>query len=342
LWSYHTSYHLAMASSEAFVTLATNDSYSLGALVLGHSLREAGTTRQLAILVTPGVSNPMKETLKTVFDLVHEVDVINSNDERILAAMKRPELGVTLTKIHCWTLTQYTKCVMMDADILVLKNIDDLFEREELSAVPDIGWPDIFNSGVFVFKPSQATFAALVELAAREGSFDGGDQGLLNSYFSDWRTSDISRHLSFIYNMCLSAVYSYPPAYKRFGQNVRVIHFLGSLKPWMYGYDVQTNTVSAPSGHQSLQQLDHVQKWWQIFTTKVQPQLSAECAGIAGSLARLSISSSSSGASASGGAAAPDPLVQKAEWEHGQIDYMGRDSFDNIQKKLDESINGKH
>lgn len=27
-------------------------------------------------------------------------------------------------------------------------------------------------------------------------------------------------------------------------------------------------------------------------------------------------------------------------WEHGQIDYMGRDSFENIQKKLDEIING--
>jgi len=328
-----------MASTEAFVTLATNDSYSLGALVLAHSLRQVGTTRQLAILIGPGVSKAMKESLGRVFDLVHEVDVINSNDERILTAMKRPELGITLTKIHCWRLTQYTKCVMMDADCLVVKNIDDLFEREELSAVPDIGWPDIFNSGVFVFKPSDATFAALVQLAASEGSFDGGDQGLLNTYFSDWRTSDISKHLSFVYNMCLSAVYSYPPAYKRFGENVRVIHFLGSLKPWMYGYDAQTNTVSAPSGYQSLQQLDHVKKWWEVFTTKVQPQLSEECAGIAGSLARLTIS----GTSAAGAAApAPDPLAHKNEWERGEIDYMGRDSFDNIQKKLDESINGKH
>lgn len=25
-------------------------------------------------------------------------------------------------------------------------------------------------------------------------------------------------------------------------------------------------------------------------------------------------------------------------WQQGQIDYLGADSFDNIQKKLDESI----
>ena len=64
----------------------------------------------------------------------------------------------------------------MDADTLVVSNIDELFEREELSATSDIGWPDCFNSGVFVFKPSVETFQGLVKMAETEGSFDGGDQ----------------------------------------------------------------------------------------------------------------------------------------------------------------------
>ena len=55
----------------------------------------------------------------------------------------------------------------------VMTNCDELFEREELSAAPDIGWPDCFNSGVFVFSPSRDTFSALVQLAAETGSFDG-------------------------------------------------------------------------------------------------------------------------------------------------------------------------
>ena len=129
--------------------------------------------------------------------------------------MKRPELGVTLSKIHCWRLTQYNKCVFLDADTLILQNVDELFSKEELSAVPDIGWPDCFNSGVFVFSPSEDTFRALLKLAIDSGSFDGGDQGLLNTYFSDWRTKDVSRILSFIYNMSSIGVYSYPPAYKK-------------------------------------------------------------------------------------------------------------------------------
>ena len=43
----------------------------------------------------------------------------------------------------------------------------------ELSAAPDVGWPDCFNSGVFVFVPSAGTYQALLDFAATVGSFDG-------------------------------------------------------------------------------------------------------------------------------------------------------------------------
>lgn len=85
----------------------------------------------------------------------------------------RPELGCTFTKLRAWTLEQYTKCVFLDADTMVLQNVDDLFEREELSAAPDVGWPDCFNSGVFVFIPNHNTYSKLIEFAKKIGSFDG-------------------------------------------------------------------------------------------------------------------------------------------------------------------------
>ncbi|XP_074595142.1 glycogenin 1 isoform X2 [Brevipalpus obovatus] len=264
-------------SNEAFVTLATNDNYCLGALVLANSLRNVETKRQLVILITPSVTKDMRGCLSKVYDLVKEVDVMHSNEHKILEVMKRPELGVTLTKLHCWRLTQYTKCVFMDADTLPLKNIDELFEREELSAACDIGWPDCFNTGVFVYKPNETTFADLCRLAVESGSFDGGDQGLLNTYFTNWGT-DITKHLSFIYNMSSVAVYSYPAAYAKFGDSVKVVHFLGSLKPWMYGYNTSTKTVVSPSHASHSQQLEHVQKWWDVFIHQVKPELTPDCA----------------------------------------------------------------
>ena len=55
----------------------------------------------------------------------------------------------------------------------VLQNIDDLFEREEFSAAHDAGWPDCFNSGVFVYRPSDKTYESLLQFALSQGSFDG-------------------------------------------------------------------------------------------------------------------------------------------------------------------------
>jgi glycogenin glucosyltransferase len=43
--------------------------------------------------------------------------------------------------------------------------------------------------------------------------FSGGDQGLLNSFYSDWSTKDIAKHLPFIYNVVSQAFYSYLPAF---------------------------------------------------------------------------------------------------------------------------------
>lgn len=54
-----------------------------------------------------------------MFSTVQEVNVLDSKDEANLALLARPELGITFTKLHCWRLTQYEKCVFVDADALV-------------------------------------------------------------------------------------------------------------------------------------------------------------------------------------------------------------------------------
>ncbi len=128
------------------------------------------------MLILPEVCNWLcifSEHLESVYTAVSVVDLFDSADATNLALIGRPDLGVTFTKLHCWRLTQYAKCVFLDADTLVLSNSDELFEREELSAAPDIGWPDIFNSGVFVFRPSEETYRAICEHALTVGSFDG-------------------------------------------------------------------------------------------------------------------------------------------------------------------------
>lgn len=308
-----------------------------------------------------------------------KINELTSGNTEILNLIQRPELSVTISKIHAWKLTEYTKCVFLDADCLVIKPIDELFEKEELSAVCDLGWPDCFNrlvervwticlehwrtewchtilcvqrwiqfsvhkhpfvgylifiylnlytqSLIHCFSPTCLYIALVVSFELANGlamilirhflsslseqvfsysnqvstrsmaywiwlkqrirlmevcspaviivrielnlilfysSLWSGDQGLLNVYFSDWLDSDISKRLSFIYNMHSSTAYTYVPAFKKFGERVKIVHFLGAIKPWMYSYDKTSGEIT--SRFLAQHNLSHVTAWWNIFT----------------------------------------------------------------------------
>jgi len=319
-----------MSTDESFVTLATNDSYALGALVLANSLKEVGTTKQLAILITTGVTEPLRQQLNSVFNSVTYVDALDSGDAENLQLLTRPDLGVTFTKLHCWRLTQYNKCVFLDADTLVVQNIDDLFEREELSAAPDVGWPDCFNSGVFVYRPSLDTYRSLLSFAVTHGSFDGGDQGLLNAYFSDWATKDIRKRLPYVYNVVAQTFYSYKPALKQFGKDVKVIHFIGATKPWHLTYNISTDSVVS-SDPSVLHSQDFLQLWWKIFINRVKGTLDVNTVLLSEDMCRLSIYT----------AHQLGDEHRQYSWERGHVDYLGIDSFENIQRQLDAKIQEK-
>merc|ERR1719323_1099218 len=323
-------------SDQAFVTLATNDNYALGALVLAHSLRRVSTSRQIAVMITSEVSATIRHELSAVFDLVTDVNVLDSRDQVNLALLTRPDLGITFTKLHCWRLTQYNKCVFLDADTLVLQNVDELFDRSEFSAAPDAGWPDCFNSGVFVFVPSLDTYQRILTFATEQGSFDGGDQGLLNMYYHNWASTDIEKHLPFTYNVVSQAFYSYLPAFRHYGKNIKICHFIGRQKPWHHTFNMHTNRVEIQeeAGHCA----EFLQQWWELFMSRIQPKLSSsdqlyQSDGVHCGPYRSIEASCSGEGQAYTEVQLADEMRQYA-WERGQIDYMGIDSFQNIESHI--------
>lgn len=305
------------------MTLCTNDAYAIGAMVLAHSIKRVGTGRQLCVMITEDVREPIRQALQSVFDHVEMVTIYDSHDEEHLKLLQRPDLGCTFTKLHCWRLTRYTKCVFIDADCLVVKPIDELFEREELSAAPDLGWPDCFNSGLFVYVPSQDTYKRLIEFSLSHGSFDGADQGLLNAFFSDWSTKDIKYHLPFIYNVVPSIFYSYRPAILRYKPDIKVAHFLGSMKPWHTTYDPSLGIVKNVSETEG----EFYSLWWRVLYENVLPSLGHILTQTVLPV-RLTLPAR--------------PFIGSQEhreaWERGEIDYLGADSFENIKRFLNEII----
>ncbi|KAI0034189.1 hypothetical protein K488DRAFT_36107, partial [Vararia minispora EC-137] len=258
----------------AFVTLLTSDSYLPGALTLVAALKDVHPIPpvppevdfQTVCLVTPETVDVSSiKLLRRAFNVVIGVEIIEHDNHRGLQLLGRPDLTTVLTKLHVFRLTQYKKIIFLDADVLPTRPLSHLFTLDhEFSAVPDVGWPDIFNSGLMVLTPSDAHFTKLMELSKTEGSWDGGDQGLLN----EWR-GDSWHRLSFTYNTTPTAVYTYAPAYERFGSKISAIHFIGPNKPWIHIPWRAPGSADAQSkASESLQAYDYsalVDRWYAVY-----------------------------------------------------------------------------
>jgi len=238
---------------QVYATLLLNDTYLPGALVLAHSLRDAGTSKQLVVLVTlDTVSAEVITELKAVYDHVIPVPRIRNARPANLYLMNRPDLHSAFTKVNLWRQTQFSKIVYIDADVVAYRAPDELFDiAAPFSAAPDIGWPDLFNTGVMVLTPNMGDYYALIAMAERGISFDGADQGLLNMHFKN-----TYNRISFTYNVTPSAHYQYVPAYRHFQSSINMVHFIGPDKPWFQGRQ-------ASKGDSPFE--DMIGRWWAVY-----------------------------------------------------------------------------
>lgn len=248
--------------TNAYVTLLTSENYVPGALTLAKTLKLLNTKNKIVVLLDLSqISGHSMSLINKSFD-----EVLQINDKKIVAPLEkvaqklgRAELAVTYSKILLWNLAKYDQIIYLDSDTLPLKSLDHLFDKYELAAstevvaAPDIGWPDIFNSGLLILKPSEAVFDKLIEHSEKkDSSFDGADQGLLNEFFHLLGNGHLWKRLPFIYNVTPSTHYQYQPALSRFFNDIHLVHFIGSLKPW------QVKTPEKDPFHQL---------WWDKFNT---------------------------------------------------------------------------
>ncbi|KAH9948180.1 glycogenin [Amylocystis lapponica] len=268
-----------MATPFAFVTLVTSDRYLPGALAVAAALKDIHPSPPLApevdfqtvCLVTPETVDVSSiKLLRRAFGTVIGVELIEQENEKGLQLLGRPDLNHVLTKLHIFRLTQYSKLIFLDADVLPIRPLSHLFKiPHEFAAVPDVGWPDIFNSGVMVLSPGEEKFTELMHLLQTKGSWDGGDQGLLN----EWRGGDWHK-LSFTYNTTPTAAYTYAPAYERFGSQISAIHFIGPNKPWASiafrapgVQSAQKPDLGTPSGspQQAYDYASLLDRWYDVY-----------------------------------------------------------------------------
>ena len=116
----------------AFVTFVTGDRFSWGAKVLARSLAEV-TDVPLVIMST---RDTRKEKLFAKNVIFYDIEEIG-NPNTLRGNHRRFES--TYTKLQVFGLPLWDRLVFLDADTIVLQNIDELFAIDEFAAAPDIG-----------------------------------------------------------------------------------------------------------------------------------------------------------------------------------------------------------
>lgn len=226
----------------AFVTLVTNADYALGARALMRSIALSGSGADRVVMHTDVAAADLAPLSALGCRLVQVAllpvsDAFNAAHAR--AALhgaapftkgEKPPFHTPLdnfAKLRLWQL-DYARVVFIDADALVLRNVDRLFDYPEFSAAPNVyeSLADFhrLNSGVFTARPDPATFAAMLARLDRPGAFwRRTDQTFLETFFPDW-------HGLPVFDNMLQYVWFNLPGLWRW-RDIRILHFQYE-KPW--------------------------------------------------------------------------------------------------------------
>ena len=250
----------------AYATVLSTDSYLPGTLALFESIkRTKPMINNFVVVVNENIKKETRDRLQEEGYIVIEKPKIEvpqeiKNKNRIL-----PYWNNTFDKFNLFDLTDFDKIVYLDSDIYVRKNIDELFDKPNMSAViagksypGNESWNEL-NSGLMVIEPQKGLREALINkmnsmvkrkrilknsVSHTKGSFFSkvnllkslivkrfqgvGDQDVLEEFFN-WKDKP-ELHLDEGYNVF--ANYSDYYASKFGNDNLACIHFIGRNKPW--------------------------------------------------------------------------------------------------------------
>ncbi|XTZ37529.1 glycosyltransferase family 8 protein [Salmonella enterica] len=111
----------------AWATLLTQPSYLPGVEALQRSLRASDSPWPLEVMVTSSIDEEIRQRLREQGCLVREVPVIGP-DPALAHRYANARFAEVWSKLAVWTLTEYQRVAFLDADMLVIKNMDEVFD----------------------------------------------------------------------------------------------------------------------------------------------------------------------------------------------------------------------
>lgn len=144
---------------------------------------------------------------------------------------KMPGANGSYHKFELFGMDEYDKVVALDADLLFLQDVSELFESDASIAAVKEMLIDQFNTGVMVIGKDNLgshVVDALIEATEILGPREHADQDTISAYFYQEMTE-----LPVVFNF-LKTYYNYPFLHKfKFPPHIRVLHFI-IHKPWLW------------------------------------------------------------------------------------------------------------
>ena len=193
--------NMKVRSNVTWLTALVNDLFVVPTLVLGHSIRTFSCQKNMMVFISEKVSEGARNALQRVgweTRLVKGMDCdwLDSKlgGDRNSGLFGKPlghRIKGTHTRFHAWNYTQYSKIIYVDADYMLMTNIDHLFDiPDDFAAVP-CARPGVldpcFNAGLLVFRPDVNYYREIMNLWQETTIIDTcpNDQVLLWHYYAD-------------------------------------------------------------------------------------------------------------------------------------------------------------
>ena len=274
----------------SYITLLTDDSYVYGVVLLLESLKKVKSKYPLIVLVTKNVSQATQEILRQLyinFIIIDNIDIpenIKNHNDSINPIMSSIWINC-FAKFKIFDLIEFKKIVFLDADIMVLKNIDHLFTLPHMTAALDgeyfdlwPNWPH-FNSGCLVIEPNHDLFLNILNFAhtvnVQDLDYVVADQEILNLYYNNWINKK-ELQLNKYYN--IFAPYIQEKQIEDIKNNCYFIHYTGR-KPWAFfirnGYETYTEYFYEEAKSLISTIGDKIN--WELVTSKLKSSIYAIC-----------------------------------------------------------------
>ncbi|KAK9455793.1 glycosyl transferase family 64 domain-containing protein [Dipodascopsis uninucleata] len=230
----------------AYVTTLCMEDDIIPVRALVHSLEQSRTEADVVVVLMRQIPEDERKQLtdlgaKLVDTEVIKIDIDDSrkskdekeiemetvsSDGKIIAEEERKKRVCRSNVIQAWRLTEYERIVALQPEMLVLRNIDEIFQEPPFTATFELG--GMVDESILLLEPDMEVYKELKGVMIKTFHVPH-DIGYLNYFFKDIHP------LNPVYNV--KAKYQQLEYSRYVFGNAKVYNYEGTMKPWNFWID---------------------------------------------------------------------------------------------------------